>query len=160
MNNMTNEELIELINFYRVDDLTGLMMRKDLFKLVDSKIENKDKFILSIVDINNLHTINKQGMEIGDKLIKKIADILKETYGIDNVYRYGGDEFVIIHNQDFGLLDKVSDITYAETLYDGSSSYGNVFNETNKKLIINKPDGRKNCIYRGFKCNSWSKQCY
>ena len=48
-------------------------------------------------DLNGLKRINdEQGHEAGDAYIQRTANILIDIYGRENIYRSGGDEFMII----------------------------------------------------------------
>lgn len=51
-----------------------------------------------VVDVDRFKSINDQlGHSIGDGVLKQIARLLSETMGEDDrIYRYGGDEFVVI----------------------------------------------------------------
>ncbi len=54
-------------------------------------------FSVIIYDINGLKYINDNyGHETGDKTIIAIANILKDTFDEETIYRIGGDEFVVL----------------------------------------------------------------
>ena len=54
-------------------------------------------FSMVIFDINGLKTINDdKGHEAGDSIIKDAARAIIKTFGAENVYRIGGDEFAAI----------------------------------------------------------------
>jgi diguanylate cyclase (GGDEF)-like protein/PAS domain S-box-containing protein len=80
------------------DSLTGLYNRR-YFENVLARIDTKRHLPLSIIvaDINGLKVINDSlGHDIGDELLKKSAEMLKEeTRDEDILARYGGDEFAI-----------------------------------------------------------------
>lgn len=66
------------IPFYKYDFLTGLELRQDFDKKVTKLITKKHSFYFSLIDINDLHSINKlQGYRTGDKVIKETADEIK-----------------------------------------------------------------------------------
>lgn len=49
------------------------------------------------VDVNELHIVNNMyGHATGDEMLKYIANTLKEVFYGHNVYRMGGDEFVVL----------------------------------------------------------------
>ncbi|MCB6554874.1 diguanylate cyclase, partial [Desulfovibrio desulfuricans] len=51
-------------------------------------------------DLNGLKKINDElGHQIGDEYIRRAAVILSKCAGIHPVYRFGGDEFVILVNE-------------------------------------------------------------
>ena len=48
------------------------------------------------IDANGLHELNNdQGHEVGDRMLRTVADHLKEQFPEDGIYRVGGDEFVV-----------------------------------------------------------------
>ena len=48
------------------------------------------------IDANGLHELNNaQGHEAGDRMLRTVADHLKEQFPEDGIYRVGGDEFVV-----------------------------------------------------------------
>jgi len=92
----TPEELIEMIKFYRYDSLTGMKLRKDFEIDFSEKFYSGNKFYLIMVDVNNLHKINRTlGYQAGDDLIRRVATMVK-FYCMSKSYRYGGDEFMAI----------------------------------------------------------------
>lgn len=86
----------------RVDGLTGLLNRRalegDLQKEL-SKIKRYN-YPLSLImcDIDFFKKVNDTyGHSVGDKVLKNLASIWKKSVrDTDSVYRYGGEEFVII----------------------------------------------------------------
>lgn len=86
------------------DSLTDVY-NKNMF---DMLMRNRDLFAgkpvgIAFFDVNDLKKVNDYlGHSAGDELIRNTAAILKESFP-DNVYRIGGDEFVIIdqtHTED------------------------------------------------------------
>lgn len=91
-------------DFANSDFLTGAKNR-NAFEVTIRNIEKKDtykQYAVVVVDVNDLKDINDQhGHQVGDIYIKLCADALKANFVQAPVYRYGGDEFII-------LLTKVS----------------------------------------------------
>ncbi|MGI6085807.1 MAG: diguanylate cyclase, partial [Acetivibrionales bacterium] len=91
------EERIEYLSYH--DTLTGLYNRR-FFHENRIKIDNADNLPLSVIfaDINGLKMTNDIfGHAAGDSLIKKSAEILKQSCrDSDIVERVGGDEFIIL----------------------------------------------------------------
>lgn len=89
---IVNDELKVLST---IDQLSGCKNRRGLnYELV--KYENKFIFAL-LADIDNFKEINDSfGHDIGDLFIVNFAKILQSNFGIDKVFRIGGDEFFII----------------------------------------------------------------
>jgi diguanylate cyclase (GGDEF)-like protein len=83
-----------ILQLTKRDSLTGLLNRQAYY----SDIENEPETITALisVDMNGLKTINDNfGHEIGDQAIAKAAAALRTVFGTENVYRIGGDEFVV-----------------------------------------------------------------
>ncbi len=91
------EERIRYISFH--DSLTGLYNRyflEEEMKRLDT--ERQLPIGIVMIDLNGLKLINDTyGHEKGDAMLKKLADILKETCREEElIARWGGDEFVIL----------------------------------------------------------------
>ena len=83
------------------DMLTGVMNRNEMNNYVDwlSGLPDAQKKPVGILftDLNGLKQVNdSQGHEAGDALLRNAAAALKELFDARNVYRAGGDEFVVI----------------------------------------------------------------
>jgi len=89
------EEEIRYMSFH--DQLTDLYNRH-YFKSCEEEL--KDIPVLSVImtDVNGLKLINDTyGHGAGDEMLKKYADLLRESFKqIDLIFRWGGDEFVVI----------------------------------------------------------------
>jgi diguanylate cyclase (GGDEF)-like protein len=95
----------EIINFteqmmtsYK-DGLTGLYTR-DFFYEELKRLDTKRQLPISLImgDLNGLKLINDAfGHEMGDKALKRIGEILKETFRDEDIIaRVGGDEFMVL----------------------------------------------------------------
>lgn len=86
----------------REDSLTGLSNRTSLAEFVEKSISlskrSSEEFSVIYLDLDNFKPINdKHGHDLGDTVLKEVAERLKETSReIDCVARIGGDEFVIV----------------------------------------------------------------
>lgn len=84
------------------DGLTGLFSRGAFdLKFREAVLEcrvNKKTFALIMFDVDKFKAINDTlGHVAGDKVLKKVAECLEETFRKDDVIaRYGGDEFVAL----------------------------------------------------------------
>lgn len=84
------------------DMLTGLPNRMYFYQLGNQAINwaesNHQRLALHMIDLNDFKTINDSlGHEMGDRLLKVVAERLQDTIrGQGKVARFGGDEFVII----------------------------------------------------------------
>lgn len=49
------------------------------------------------MDVNGLHELNnRKGHAAGDQMLQCVAGSLKKQFSVENVYRIGGDEFVVL----------------------------------------------------------------
>ncbi|SFA88977.1 diguanylate cyclase (GGDEF) domain-containing protein [Acetitomaculum ruminis DSM 5522] len=95
-NEELNKKLMEMSCF---DFLTGLKNRYSLKEDV-CKLEKEEVYIM-ISDIDDFKSINDSyGHDAGDVVLKEFARILENTFGSENCYRYGGDEFVVMLKKD------------------------------------------------------------
>lgn len=83
---------------YRRDSLTGLLNRNAFDDDVEFIQATHDKpLTVMYIDLIGLHEINKHlGHARGDVVLCELADAARAYFGDDNIYRIGGDEFVII----------------------------------------------------------------
>ncbi len=60
----------------------------------------KTRFSLCMVDINGLKKVNDTiGHEAGDELILTVTQVIKKIIrDTDDIFRFGGDEFIILFN--------------------------------------------------------------
>ncbi|HEY8541833.1 MAG TPA: diguanylate cyclase [Pseudothermotoga sp.] len=80
------------------DQHTLLLTHSAFLGVLESECQKGQPFAVAIIDIDDLTRINSQyGHETGDRIIEKIAEILKnKTRKSDVAARYGGEEFAII----------------------------------------------------------------
>lgn len=94
----------------RTDKLTSIPNRYAMYNYLDS-LDDKNKYMLSIFDIDNFKKINDiYGHLCGDYILKKIADIASRNSLTDFVARYGGEEFVLISTIDNSIEDTLKKI--------------------------------------------------
>ena len=88
---------IEYLSYH--DQLTGVFNRR-FFEAEIERLDNKRNFPLCLImgDVNGLKLINDSfGHNMGDKLLSKVGEILKEVCReSDIIARIGGDEFMIL----------------------------------------------------------------
>ncbi len=82
----------------RIDALTNLQNRNCYKKAVETfSEEGYASFACIYIDVNGLHEINNYlGHDEGDRMLKKAADSLTGYFGIEETFRIGGDEFVVL----------------------------------------------------------------
>ena len=85
-----------------LDGLTGAVRREFLLEYFDSTKANvsasNSKLICLCVDLNEFKAINDaHGHLVGDAVLKHFASqLIAATEGVGKVFRYGGDEFVVL----------------------------------------------------------------
>ena len=109
------------------DTLTTLPNRFQFYKKFQSVVDEADqtstKFGLISFDLDNLKQINdSKGQQAGDRLLIKAARIFKsfENKNID-VYRFGGDEFILV----------AKNLSLADSLYTISDAVMEALNSEN-----------------------------
>ena len=99
----------------RIDNLTKLHNRYDLYNYIDS-IEDKSDYVLAIFDIDDFKNTNDlYGHICGDYILKELGKIARETLNEGFVARYGGEEFIIIFkaNGDYKqVVDKLEKLRH------------------------------------------------
>ena len=79
------------------DETTGLIKRKMFMKHLDSLDPKNDNIVICLIDINNFKAINsKYGQDNGDQFLRSIGNYFKSIFQIGEVYRYGGDKYVLM----------------------------------------------------------------
>ena len=98
------------------DALTGVMNKRGYFE-AEEKLnieikQGKAKFAITMIDLNDLKLTNDTlGHEKGDTLIIATSSIIKKVFALSTVYRVGGDEFVVIsQNEDYTNIHKLEKI--------------------------------------------------
>ncbi|MFQ6131699.1 MAG: diguanylate cyclase [Armatimonadota bacterium] len=95
----TNERLFELA---ATDQLTGAFNRRVLLQRIREEVSRAARYDgqLSVLflDIDGFKSCNDEyGHQIGDVVLKRFTELLnKELRTCDSVYRYGGEEFVVL----------------------------------------------------------------
>ncbi len=84
------------------DQLTNLYTRRYVFERLYEEVERSKRYkeflSVAMIDIDNFKRINDTyGHDVGDEVLRKVADTLKSsTRKIDIIGRYGGEEFLAI----------------------------------------------------------------
>lgn len=124
-----NEKLLEMIDF---DYLTKIYNRQAIFEKLElemhkSKITGQ-RLTVALLDIDSFRSLNyTYGYDLGDKILRKIAGIIKRGIGRDSmVGRYDGNSFLILFpSKSLGKASRVSEkirenIAKEKFLEDGS----------------------------------------
>lgn len=95
---ITNHNLLrKLERLSRYDDLTGLHNRNAMIEKVGWMKKSAGPVGLIYADLNGLKEINDSlGHQAGDEALRQVAELLIQRYGIENSYRMGGDEFMVL----------------------------------------------------------------
>ena len=83
-----------------IDGLTHVSSRNAMNDRVDRLVSGKEKLPaamgVAFADLNGLKTVNDEnGHNAGDKLLVRAGSLLKLAFGDHEIYRAGGDEFVV-----------------------------------------------------------------
>ncbi|MDN4502856.1 GGDEF domain-containing protein [Alteromonadaceae bacterium BrNp21-10] len=84
------------------DSLTGAKNRRafeeKLLDIVTLQQRHPSPVAMILFDVDNFKLLNdKHGHQLGDHILKQIADVIRQRIRTtDNLYRYGGEEFVVI----------------------------------------------------------------
>ncbi len=114
------KELVELMSFFlgseisnhllmqkleelsQVDVLTGMKNRRAM-KLRIREITEADPtppYGVINIDLNGLKVVNdRDGHEAGDRLLIQAGELLEKVFYRDDIFRTGGDEFIVITNR-------------------------------------------------------------
>lgn len=82
-----------------IDILTGILNRNAMNNRIDSFVEKDSIQTLGIIytDLNGLKAVNdSSGHTEGDHFIQKFVGLLLQIFSEDEIYRAGGDEFMIL----------------------------------------------------------------
>ncbi|WP_232366905.1 putative bifunctional diguanylate cyclase/phosphodiesterase [Alteripontixanthobacter muriae] len=93
MNNIARLEQLGL-----TDSLSQLPNRRALHLDIRRDTEAGEEIALALIDLDGFKLVNDHyGHFVGDVLIRRIADVLKEVLGTEaRCYRLGGDEFALV----------------------------------------------------------------
>ena len=118
------------------DSLTRLRNRHALNQDISDYLHTD--ICVAMGDINRFKQINDRfGHQTGDVILKHVADVLLAVFPAENVYRYGGDEFLIIQKN-------ISAVKFEERIA--------AFNERLSRYRIQESDQSVSCSI-GFVCS-------
>lgn len=128
-----NTELKHAQEQLTTDPLTQITNRKGLIEDLEGSIEagqsKKLPMVMMMIDADDFKVLNDiYGHITGDKVLYFIAQSIKSVIRSgDKVYRYGGEEFVVVlnrcdHDQAFAVADKIrSKIEHSHLIYSGQT---------------------------------------
>lgn len=155
-NNITYAQ--ELEQLAEIDEMTGVFNRNKYLSMTSEGYKNEDKIAVVFWDINYLKKTNDTlGHEYGDKLIKAVADSIRSISNqFDQVYRIGGDEFVMIMRggdeisinkkltewkMEIEKFDKIGDVRVSASYgyaYGKGEELENIIHDADKMMYENK----------------------
>lgn len=92
----------ELLGYSTMDPLTEVLNRRIGLKIIENELfeakKEHKRFIICFVDVDNLKKVNDNyGHNEGDVLISTICKTIAGEIGEEDIiFRYGGDEFIIL----------------------------------------------------------------
>ena len=121
---INNNNLMEQLEYMsNIDTLTGVKNRNSMNARVDWHVNNsysvRTPFGIIFADLNGLKQCNDNGgHEAGDKLLINAANLLIKYFGDYEIYRSGGDEFVVIVQEcQKEVFEKKVEILRSESCY-------------------------------------------
>lgn len=139
----TSRDDLEYLSMH--DPLTGLYNRAKFEQGIEAIKKNSIICVtIMVCDVDGLKQVNdRKGHKEGDKLLIKVADILKKCFREeDKIYRIGGDEFAAIL--------EVNNTEFIDSIYERVNSAIKEYNENNPEFHIG--------VSIGFACST--NQCY
>lgn len=169
--NLMQKELRKYLEYTKtlayIDPLTGMGNRTsyiERIKQFDNNLSEESILTLIVFDINGLKTINDTyGHDIGDKSIIAAGNAIKAVFGSKVSYRIGGDEMVVIieNNNEDDIKELINRFEsnlvtfnarkelpfelalakgYAIFNYEIDSSFKDLFNRADGSMYQNKND--------------------
>lgn len=95
------EQQQKLMKQARHDPLTGVYNRRALDEMLTQLMDARTPFTLVFIDIDDFFQVNDRfGHLVGDRVIQELVQFLRQIIReTDSLFRYGGDEFIILMPQ-------------------------------------------------------------
>ncbi len=79
------------------DNMTGICNRVHLINNLSLRTEKQDPFSLYVFSLRGMKTINERhGIEYGDRVLMRVAEIFIDHADESAIFRYSGDEFALL----------------------------------------------------------------
>lgn len=99
----------KIMNESRTDELTQMNNRYALYDYFSLETDKSSK-VLALFDIDDFKKINDvHGHNVGDVILKRVAEITTSVLSDAFTCRYGGEEFVVVLDEN-GYLDRLEDL--------------------------------------------------
>lgn len=103
----------------QTDKLTNIGNRKALESFYKDLDRKKNKYCLAMIDIDDFKKVNdRYGHLCGDDVLVRVAETALSMTKNGNVFRYGGEEFIIIMKEDNDTLSTIDNIRQAIADYE------------------------------------------
>lgn len=123
-----NRFIVQLKELNQSDQLTGVMNRNAMNERVSALEESTEaapcRMGVVFADMNGLKHVNDSlGHSAGDLLLKNAAMVLQSTFVGDEIYRVGGDEFLVLlrETDEADVRQKIEDIKKKAELFENVS---------------------------------------
>ncbi|WP_099466830.1 GGDEF domain-containing protein [Konateibacter massiliensis] len=89
---------LQLEELLKCDSLTGLYNMSTFYNLLERSINNSERPVVAVVDIDNFKSVNDTwGHKMGNEVLIQLAAQLQAACSTQgHVFRYGGEEFTVI----------------------------------------------------------------
>lgn len=136
----------------KYDALTGILNRNSYHERIDKLTEDEGLMTCIYIDVNGLHEINNHlGHQAGDTMLKDIAASILDSFSDKDVFRIGGDEFVVLC-KDLGsqevknriqhirskLIKKGYEISIGIASANCDSNINNIINQAEERMYADK----------------------
>ncbi len=131
-----------------IDSLTGIKNRNVMNNHVDQIVSGQEPMPLAVLfaDLNGLKRMNDvQGHSAGDKMLQSAASILQGVFHDGEVYRAGGDEFMVLvpEIEEDELQKRIARVhLLSKKTEDVSFSIGVCYGESNIRRAMRLADER------------------
>lgn len=98
---LRNEERKALVYNSRIDQLTGLFNRKEMYRQMEMEMESlsiDNPLSILVIDMDRFKLINDNyGHRAGDMVLQEVSSIIRKAISFTpRAFRFGGEEFIIL----------------------------------------------------------------
>ena len=94
------EVILEKEQLADTDDLTGLMNRRAFMDQLRALWSTRSKICIAFVDLDHFKPLNDQyGHAVGDQVLSKVAERIRQSPCVVSCARLGGDEFAVLFDE-------------------------------------------------------------
>ena len=155
-----------LVKINKMDGLTGALNRRYFETQYRKLLESEEKFYVTIFDVDNFKSINDTyGHVFADKILIEMVELVNGIIGNKGeLFRYGGEEFVILMPRikkdqaieiDERIRREISNkkwgndvvVTVSMGLAENLKEYEDVLAEADRRLYISKNTGKNKITY-------------